>query len=341
MIMLNINRLPFKKVSVIVPVYNVEKYIVRCLKSIVDQTISESIELIVVDDCGSDNSILLAESFLSEQSALEYQIIHHRENRGLSAARNTGLQAATGDYVYFLDSDDTITEDCIESLVNPLKYHAYDVVLGDFRTVGGTTECKLWLPKGEVVGNKLIFKDFAENKWYAMAVNKLYSRSFLCDNLLQFKEGIIHEDELWSFYISLCAESLYVETTVTYNYYINPGSIMSNMAAKRHFNSWAVILKEMVQYAKIKGRYNDIDVFYYIELLKINFTCEAYRILDKEDFGEYYDLLAKGGWNPLKDFFNNRLTIKRLLKDLCFYLPSKLGRFYLCTWYKLTLKDMK
>lgn len=328
------------KVSVIVPVYNVESYIIRCLNSILNQTVVDCIELIIVDDCGNDKSIELAKDFLQKQSFLRYKIVYHNENKGLSVARNTGLESASGDYIFFLDSDDEITHDCIELLLNSLLGYEYDVVVGNFITIGGETSIKLWLETGAIIGNEIIQKEFMDNKWYAMPYNKLYRLQFINDNCLRFKEGVIHEDELWSFDISLCANSMYIDTAVTYKYYINPGSIMTSMVAKNHFNSWAIILLEMAHNAKVLGKYDNDNVFNYIETLKSNFTCEAFRVLNKNDFGEYYHILCNGNWNPIKDFFKGKLYYKRMLKDLCFYLPEKLGFLYLCTWYKLTLKDL-
>ena len=328
------------KVSVIVPVYNVEKYIIRCLDSILNQTVVKSIELILVDDCGNDKSMDLAKEFLVNQTLLQYKIVYHNKNKGLSVARNTGLSVASGDYVYFLDSDDEITYDCIELLLNPLKEQDYDVVVGDFVAIGGDTTIKLWIETGALIGNEKILKEFIDNRWYAMPCNKLYRTKFVNDNRLLFKEGIIHEDELWSFDISLCVNSMYIVKTVTYKYYINPGSIMTSMKAKNHFNCWAIILLEMMHNAKLREKYNNYNVFNYIEVLKTNFTCEAFRLLNKKDFWEYYCILSKGNWNPLKTFFEGKLSFKRTLKDLCFYLPTKIGFYYLCTWYKLTLKDL-
>ena len=137
------------KVSIIVPVYNVSEYIERCWDSIRNQTY-KNIEALFVDDCGTDDSVAKLEGCLAVSDAVEARILHHAKNRGLSAARNTGLEAATGDYVYFLDSDDDITEDCIESLVAPLSEKQYDFVVGDYSVVGDGGYSPLSLSTGAV-----------------------------------------------------------------------------------------------------------------------------------------------------------------------------------------------
>ena len=105
-------------ISIVIPIYNVEPYILECLQSVDKQTIGDDIECILVDDCGTDNSVLVAEDFIkSYEGRVHFTLIHHQKNGGLSAARNTGIHAAHGEYLYFLDSDDTIKNNCIELLL--------------------------------------------------------------------------------------------------------------------------------------------------------------------------------------------------------------------------------
>lgn len=325
------------KVSIVVPVYNVSTYITRCLSSIKYQTY-KNLEVVFVDDCGDDDSVSQVESFIAT-SEMDCKLIHHEVNRGLSVARNTGVEAATGDYIFFMDSDDEITQDCIDQLVSPLKYYDYDVVCGNYITIGGEVQCELRLEKGAIIGNKVILDDFLNNKWYAMVWNKLYRRTFIRKKMLRFEEDILHEDELYSFQIALCADNMYVNTIQTYKYYVNPKSLMSSMTQKKHFNSWAIVLVKMLHSAKAMERYDDYNVYNYIEVLKSNLTAEAFKFLSESDFREYYAILNKAKWNPLKEFFKKRLSFKRALKDLCFYMPEGIGYFYLCIWYKLTSRS--
>ena len=95
------------KITIVIPVYNVAPYIEECLRSVMNQSWQGTIECILVDDCGADNSMKIINQILqSYQGDLEFKIIHHEQNRGLSAARNSGIDAATGDYVYFLPVGD-------------------------------------------------------------------------------------------------------------------------------------------------------------------------------------------------------------------------------------------
>ena len=104
-------------VSIIVPIYNVADYIEKCLLSVLNQTY-RNIEVVLVNDCTPDNSIEVVQIILEGYKAdRQIQILHHTINRGLSAARNTGIDAAKGEYIFFLDSDDWISEDCIERML--------------------------------------------------------------------------------------------------------------------------------------------------------------------------------------------------------------------------------
>ena len=103
--------------TIIIPVYQVEQYIQKCLLSVVSQSYTKGIECILVNDCTKDESINIAQKLIDEyRGNIKFRIINREENGGLSAARNTGILEAKGDYLYFLDSDDYITPDCIKVL---------------------------------------------------------------------------------------------------------------------------------------------------------------------------------------------------------------------------------
>ena len=108
------------KISIIIPIYNVAPYIERCIKSVMSQTYHD-IECILVNDASPDDSITIAKRLIEDYTGpIQFRFLNHEHNRGLSATRNTGVKAATGDYLYFFDSDDEITPDCIETLSRPI-----------------------------------------------------------------------------------------------------------------------------------------------------------------------------------------------------------------------------
>lgn len=120
-------------VSILIPVYDVQTYIAKCLESVASQTYGGQMECIIVDDCGYDDSIAIAEEFIAGYDGpISFRIIHHKNNRGLAAARNTGVAAAQGDFVFHLDGDDWIEPTAIELLIKKQQDTDADIVSGNF-----------------------------------------------------------------------------------------------------------------------------------------------------------------------------------------------------------------
>ena len=220
------------KVSIIIPTYNVEAYIIDCLESITLQTFRGTLECIIVDDCGTDDSIALAESFIQHyQGNINFRILHREKNGGLSAARNTGLNEAKGEFVYFLDSDDYITPDCIESLVEVAKHFPkVEIVQGGIVNTKGTiiydsTRFKTpqLLEDRKDIYSKLVFGELPVSSW-----NKLIRRDFLKENSIDFYEGVIHEDVDFLYKLAAHVTSFALCPVITYCYRVQrEGSILS------------------------------------------------------------------------------------------------------------------
>ena len=240
------------KISVIIPIYNVEPYVERCLRSVMVQTYKGLLECILVDDCGMDRSMDVAMEYINgnvnDNYNIEFVFLHHERNRGLSAARNTGMAVATGDYLFFLDSDDEISADCIEKLTSPLKEEQYDLVVGNIHTIGNERlgkQLNLKLNDDEVLIGKRIMETYRKG-WNMMAQNKLYRVSFIREQGLQFIEGLVHEDELWSFQVACLAQSLRAVNQKTYIYYIREKSITTSVNSKqRKREALKIIVEEM------------------------------------------------------------------------------------------------
>lgn len=242
------------KISVIIPIYNVEPYVERCLRSVMDQTYRGTVECIIVDDCGTDSSMEVVKIAVAKYNGpISFKILHHKYNRGLSAARNTGMDAATGDYLFFLDSDDEISADCMEVLAAPLKEEQYDLVVGNMRTIGDESMhdyLKLKIEDGVVLRGKEIESNYRV-KWNMMANNKLYRTDFIRQQGLQFKEGLVHEDELWSLQVACLARSLRAVNQFTYVYYVREGSIMHTPdLEERRCRMLKIIVAEICQFLK-------------------------------------------------------------------------------------------
>lgn len=244
------------KVSVIVPIYNVEKYLGECLESLVKQTLEE-IELILVIDGPTDGSEAIARSYEKKYSNIRIIV---QENQGLSGARNTGLRAAKGKYVYFVDSDDYISLDAMELLYDTAERKNADVVLFDADVfMDGIDEFDYTHMENadyydrpeeysEVLSGQEMFCKMYENKHYRASACLLFTRKeLLIDSGLEFFRGIIHEDELFTFQLLFYAKKVTHINEKLFHRRLREQSIMTNSSARKHFEGcyWTIYtLKE-------------------------------------------------------------------------------------------------
>lgn len=221
------------KISVIIPIYKVQDYIERCLDSIISQESDDfEMECILVDDCSPDQSINLAQKVISNYSGrLKFKILSHEYNRGASAARNTGIETATGDFVFFVDSDDRLVNGCIKYLVDGLRSQqnplSIDVVMGNMQL------CMDGKPASDMIQTFLLdnsegnaLRKLLAREIYHTPCNKLVRCSMLKEYNVYFEEGIIDEDLLWSYFVFLNARNVLVMPDITYIYEDTPGSVM-------------------------------------------------------------------------------------------------------------------
>lgn len=222
------------KISIIVPVYNVEQYIKECFDSIAAQTYKGEIECIFVDDCGQDDSVAVLEKLIAEYNGpIQFCIVHHEHNKGLSGARNMGIKKASGDYLYFLDSDDSITSDCIEKLTTLAeKYPGVEIVQGSAKSNSDWLMLKWNLTPEYSESFKWIRTTMLKRYVLPMtAWNKLVRRDFVLEHELYFAEGMIHEDEVWNFMLSKYVHRIAFCFDATYNYRVNDEGIMHQVKA--------------------------------------------------------------------------------------------------------------
>lgn len=317
------------KVTIVIPVYQVEDYIESCLKSVANQTYNGAIECIVVDDCSADSSWQIAENFISEYNdKIDFKLIRHTENKGLSAARNTGMDHASGEYIYFLDSDDEITPECIERLVKPLENYKYDLVTADFTIVGGRLVTTYLKARGEYKSG--IKEAYYRKEWNVTAWNKLCNIDFLRRHNLRFKEGIIHEDILWSFYLANFAKSMYALEDKTYIYNSRSSSIMGSMNLKDSKDSKLVIYSDINSFLAKRGLDKKDDIAY-IWRIKYEMFNEI-RGWDFKDAKPYLLALKKATKvSPLKAYRMGLMSLKTLIKDLYMMLPDDTA----CVFYRI------
>ena len=205
-------------VSVIMPLYNVEKYIAQCLDSVVNQTY-KNLEILCINDCTPDNSAEIVKQYASKDNRIK--IIEHQCNKGASEARNTGIAAASGEYIYFIDSDDWIDLDYIEKMVNIAQNTDADIVVNkNILTEFSDKKSQFYKHPLEqdietnsyINGHEQIHKIFWVN-W-----NKLYKTSFMKNNNFKFPVGAFHEDLFIQYVTFAKAQKIFYTEGSTYHY---------------------------------------------------------------------------------------------------------------------------
>lgn len=261
------------KLSIIIPVYNVEQWVGRCLDSCLNQDIpKDDYEIIVVNDGTQDCSMERVQEVQTAQIAQEGKTnirIINRENGGLSAARNTGLREAIGEYVWFIDSDDWIEPDVLCNLLGELDNNNLDVLCFNlFRSFPNGTKDKYLISfeedKRVYRGEEFICKVAMPPATWAA----IYKREHLLNNKLFFMEGILHEDQEFSPRVYCLAERIeYVDKNI-YNYYQREGGIMKSNMDEKRCKDYLLIADSIYEFAQT---YKKDANTYNVLIKKINF----------------------------------------------------------------------
>lgn len=220
-------------ISIIIPVYNVEEYIERCLLSVMKQTYKEQpVECIIVDDCGTDNSMIIAKQLIKQyKGPYTFRIVENGKNQGVSCSRNNGINASNGDYIFFLDSDDHITPDCLEVLTYELgDYPHANIIMGNAFSIGyNRLLVKEQRVKKGVIPKKRILEYFFHGDIPNAVWNMLIQSDLVKRNEIYFIPGMIHEDTNWSYRLYRQAELIIFASHTTLIYEDRPTSTMNTL----------------------------------------------------------------------------------------------------------------
>ena len=234
-------------ISIIIPVYNAEKYIKRCLLSVQNQTY-HNLEIIIINDGSQDQSVHICQEIAEEDSRIS---IYSQKNGGSSSARNYGLKLATGSYIYFIDSDDSISPTCIEHLVELVfKYPNVTIVQGGVK-IGHQQPPRIF-------NRKHTPEYSSDRRWIKKAIlrrkpilvtpwNKLIQLDFIRKHDLYFINGIRHEDEAWTYHLAKYVKSIAFCFENTYFYDIDNQNSVMHLCQKFDVHSWIIILSDFIQ----------------------------------------------------------------------------------------------
>lgn len=257
-----------EKVSVIVPVYKVEKYLDRCVQSIINQTY-KNLEIILVDDGSPDNCPKMCDDYSKKDNRI---IVIHKQNGGLSDARNFGLDIATGDYITFVDSDDFLSINFIEKLVElSKKYNAEIVSCGIQRFKDRLIENNEEIKINTYTKNDAIINSFKTNFYeFVVAWGKLYKKEIFND--LRYPVGKIHEDEFICHRIFDKINKFVTTSEKLYYYYENPNSITGVGYRLKRIN-YLEALEDRVKFFKenYPEFYADMAMFFVYQCINVYF----------------------------------------------------------------------
>ena len=247
-----------KLISIIIPCYNVEKYIDRCFDSLLAQTIGfDKLEIIMIDDCSTDSTwdkLTAIEASYPES----VMIIHCDENGHQGRARNIGLQYASAPYVGYVDSDDWIEPDMYEKLYQKMTEHNCDIVMcQNWRDTALSGQILAPKPTGEA--DRLLEIDTVEKRKIFIACgsigygawDKLFTREFLVENDIFFPEGLAYEDHFFATLLYFYAKRVYILEERLYHYYVNPASTVLSPNATHHFN---ILTVDKLMWAECENR---------------------------------------------------------------------------------------
>lgn len=306
------------RITIVVPVYKVEKYLEKCVTSLINQTFPD-IEIILVDDGSPDSCPEICDYFAENDSRIK---AIHKPNGGLSDARNAGIREASGEYILFVDSDDYIDLDACEKFICAAADSTPDVVVANARRIEGEKE-SIMLHQfnthgGIVTGEQYIKAELKTNTMYMAAWLNLYNRKFLLDNNLEFKCGLLHEDEQFTPRVILKAKKVLGTDIVFYNYLIREDSI-----TKKNDLTWNAvhIIQTCYELAGIYDKLEDDELKALLNDLLVSKYLYAFQIggLHRKEYDSFID----------KNFVWKHASSKRNRSKALLFIINKKLYFYL------------
>ena len=248
------------KFTIIIPVYNVEKYLQECLESIYKIKLDNK-EIILVNDGSTDNSLKILEKY-KEKYSYQTKLIT-QENQGLSEARNTGIRNASGEYILFIDSDDFIEPKVTEEFFKTAYSYKTDILIGDYLEYFSDEDIrkrKHYSLSNKIEKDGLFFiENGVKNKCFeVVACKNIYRRKFLIENNLFFKKGLLHEDILFTLIAFYYAKKVrYFNDKEFYYYRKNNTSSIMNKISKVNYQHLLYILNSLLKFISEK-RINNV-----------------------------------------------------------------------------------
>ena len=327
------------KVSVIIPIYNSQNYLEECLNSVIQQSLQD-LEIICINDGSTDNSAKILEKFAQKDSRIK---VINQTNRGVSVARNYGIQIATGEYISFVDSDDYLDLDYFEKLYCSAKEHDADISAGSILRFKGKKKKYLVKQTKEIITSdiKRKYKLLKLPHW-SFSCGKIYRAKALKESGILFKEGVFYEDIVFINMLVHKLSKLVVVPNATYYYRIHSSSITNSITPKHLYDAkYAAI--EIQNFVQVQNTLKGVGKHWYSEVLKeikflnlsifkeilygsfIQYRLFNFPIFLKEIFNKKVDLVYcwvnnnDEKWRKKKEYWARELNVQI---DNCRYINN-------------------
>ena len=305
------------KISIIIPVFNAEKTIGRCIDSILKQDYS-SIEIFLINDGSKDNSGKICDEFAQKHDRIQ---VFHQKNQGVSHARNKGLDMCTGDYILFVDSDDYLEQHCLSQLIayptaditymsSNVHYPTGDITSYHLRPTYLTTQTAI---EEEILHLKVNPQGYV---YFGYTWNKLFKASIIKEHNIRFIEGLnFYEDDAFTLEFFQYAQSLRTIPTCLYNYIINENGLTMASNSCEEFETFIDANIKNMQFIKHKELYN-------YELHRLfDFLLQATRQAKRQNRKAMYNHLIKKAHKFYLDFIRpNNIWIRKVYRQKYFCL---------------------
>lgn len=306
-------------ISVVVPIYNVEEYLEKCIDSIINQTY-KNIEIILIDDGSTDASEAIGDRYASLDKRVR---IVHQENQGLSAARNKGIELSQGDYLFFVDSDDFIEPSALECLHNRITLDDSQIAIGAVQRIGALDSTWFSDLKDEIISGTDAVKRLYGPSPYVMASawGKLYKKDLF--ETVRFPVGKIYEDNFTTHKLYLKSDKISTVSDYVYTYVFRNGSITSKKASVKNLD---IIEAEYQRYQLYKNYPELNEILNYSSNMLVNYFFQYTSALGKSEKNTERYLEICRYKNEIVAECKERLSMKNRIKIICPSLYSEIKK---------------
>jgi len=344
-------------ISIIIPCYNVENYIDRCLESIVNQTIGiKNLQIIAVNDASTDKTLSKLKEW-KNRFPEEIIVVSYKENLRQGGARNIGIQCADGEYIGFVDSDDWIESDMYEKLYEKIKYKKYDVVKGKFIREHFVGEIEILNNSSKTFCYEFEKKngfyicdtpDIGINGECGGIYTAIYRKELILKNNIWFPEKIAYEDNYWSSILHLYVQNMCIIDRVIYHYFINGNSTVTAKNAFHHLDRLNIEILKVEEFKK-RGAFETLYSELEWEFIQLFYLNTLYIIFTRFTFiPPVYDFMRDKMYLYFPDFMKNPkieqqcnkrekllLSLLEIPRDLTEEELERIKRAYLKTFKRI------